>query len=179
MRSTSRGTRKISVPTLPNASYICQRFPRSPTGRRRRPSPTNWPAAAILRRKSQELISIRPPIHVLIVDDDPGQRTLMRFLVLHSYPSAIITEAQDGHAALASYEADGADVIITDIHMPILDGIALTAAVRARHSSLPIIVVSGASDGEALAHHAGASRYLDKAALATQLSELLVDILSV
>lgn len=119
-----------------------------------------------------------PPIHILIVDDDGAQRLLMRLLVLHSYPTAIVAEAPDGQAALTSYETDGADVIITDIQMPILDGIALTAAVRARNGALPIIVVSGASNGEALACCAGASRYLSKAALATQLPQVLADVLA-
>jgi serine/threonine-protein kinase len=118
------------------------------------------------------------PMHVLIVDDDYSQRTLMRLLVLHSYPTAIVAEAPDGQAALISYEAKGADLIITDIQMPILDGIALTAAVRARNSALPIIVVSGASDGEALACGAGASCYLSKTVLTTQLPQVLADILA-
>src|SRR5688572_20832605 len=106
----------------------------------RRRSPTRWPAAGVLRCKSQDLIRMMSPIHILIVDDDSSQRLLMRLLVLHSYPTAVVTEAQNGQAALASYEARGADLIITDIQMPILDGIALTAAVHARNSALPIIV---------------------------------------
>jgi CheY-like chemotaxis protein len=119
-----------------------------------------------------------PPLHVLIVDDDNSQRTLIRLLVLHSCPTAIVAEAPDGQAALRSYEAEGADVIITDIQMPVLDGIALTVAVRARNRALPIIVVSGASDGETLACGAGASRYLSKTVLATQLPQVLADVLT-
>lgn len=119
-----------------------------------------------------------PPMHILIVDDDCSQRMLMRLLVLLSYPTAIVAEAPDGQTALASYETDGADLIITDIQMPILDGIALTNAVRARNRVLPIIVVSGASDGEAQACDAGASRYLSKAVLAAQLPQVLADVLA-
>ena len=119
-----------------------------------------------------------PPFHILIVDDDNSQRTLMRLLVLLSYPTAIVAEAPDGQTALTSYEADGADLIITDIQMPILDGIALINAVRARNRALPIIVVSGTSDGEALACGAGASRYLHKTVLATQLPQVLADVLA-
>ena len=116
------------------------------------------------------------PIHVLIVDDDPSLCMLMRRLVLRSYPTARVTEAPNGQAALVAYETVGADLIITDIQMPILDGIALTAAVRTRDGLLPIIVVSGIPDGEALANQAGASRYLHKDALTTQLAHVLADI---
>jgi CheY-like chemotaxis protein len=119
-----------------------------------------------------------PSFHILIVDDDCSQRMLMRFLVLSSYPTATIAEAPNGQAALTSYEANGADLIITDIQMPILDGIALTAAVRAHNRVLPIIVVSGASDGEALASSAGASRYVSKTVLATQLPQVVADVLA-
>jgi CheY-like chemotaxis protein len=118
-----------------------------------------------------------PSFHILIVDDDFSQRVLMRLLVLNSCPTATIAEAPDGQAALISYETDGADLIITDIQMPILDGIALTTAVRERNRLLPIIVVSGASDGETLACNAGASRYLSKTVLATQLPQVLADVL--
>jgi CheY-like chemotaxis protein len=120
-----------------------------------------------------------PPIHVLIVDDDPLQRTLMRLAVLGSYPAATVAEADNGQAALASYEATGADLIITDIQMPILDGTALTAAIRTRNGTLPIIVVSGTPDGEALARLAGASRYLHKSALSRQLPHILTDIFAI
>jgi CheY-like chemotaxis protein len=60
-----------------------------------------------------------------------------------------------------------------------LDGIALTTAVRERNRLLPIIVVSGASDGETLACNAGASRYLSKTVLAAQLPQVLADVLTV
>jgi YesN/AraC family two-component response regulator len=119
-----------------------------------------------------------PPIHVLIVDDDHFQRALIRILVLHSFPTAIVAEAQDGQDALVCYEAEGADLIITDIQMPILDGIALTTALRARNGVIPIIVVSGVSDGESLACDAGASRYLSKAVMAAQLPQVLADVLA-
>jgi CheY-like chemotaxis protein len=119
-----------------------------------------------------------PSFHILIVDDDGSQRTLIRFLVLNSCPTATIAEAPDGQAALTCYETNGADLIITDIQMPILDGIALTTAVRAHNHQLPIIVISGASDGEVLACRAGASRYLSKTVLAAQLPQVLADVLT-
>jgi CheY-like chemotaxis protein len=119
-----------------------------------------------------------PAFQILIVDDDCSQRMLMRLLVLNSCPSATIAEAPNGQDALVRYETDGADLIITDIQMPILDGIALTAAVRAHNRMLPIIVVSGAADGEALASNAGASRYISKTVLAAQLPQVLADVLA-
>ena len=120
-----------------------------------------------------------PSIHGLIIDDDPLQRSLIRLLVLNIYPAAIITEAPDGQAALISYGTERADLIITDIQMPILDGIALTSAIRTHDNTLPIIVVSATRDGEILAYQAGASRYVDKNNLATQIPHMLAEILAI
>jgi CheY-like chemotaxis protein len=120
-----------------------------------------------------------PPIHVLIVDDDPLQRMLVRLMVLRRHPTVTITEAENGQAALANYEAAGADLIITDIQMPLLDGIALTAAIRSRGDTLPIIVISSVPDGELLARQAGASRYLDKHTVSADLPQILADMLAI
>ena len=118
------------------------------------------------------------PLRILVVDDETSLRLLVRLLVLQSYPTAIVAEAQNGQVALTHYEVQGADLIITDIQMPVLDGIALTAAIRARNNALPIVVISGAVDGETLAGHAGASRYVSKSVLAKKLPGVLADLLA-
>ena len=119
-----------------------------------------------------------PPIRILIADDDAFQRALVRIVVLYHFPAAIVTEAPDGQSTLAAYETDGTDAIITDIHMPIMDGVALTHTIRSRNSTIPIIVVSSASDSEAPARQAGASHYLAKATLLTHLPQVLTEVLA-
>jgi len=119
-----------------------------------------------------------PTTRIIIADDDALQRAIMRIIILHFFPAAIVTEAPDGQSALAAYEADGTDAIITDIHMPIMNGVALTRAIRSRNSTIPIIVVSSAPDSEALARQAGASDFLAKAALLTHLPQILTEILA-
>lgn len=77
---------------------------------------------------------------VLVVDDDPTVRNLVRrVLVAHGY---IVQEASDGVAALREIERDPPDLILLDLLMPRLDGWGAIAQLRARGSNVPVLVFS-------------------------------------
>ena len=80
-----------------------------------------------------------PPPRILIVDDDPALRELVRF-ALHraGFDTA---EAPDGRAALARFAAGGADLVVLDVMMPELNGIDVCRALRGS-SSVPILFLS-------------------------------------
>jgi len=68
------------------------------------------------------------PLRILIVDDEAPARTRMRELlqdIAHELPVVVLGEAENGVTALAQLEAGGADVVLTDIRMPRMDGIEL------------------------------------------------------
>jgi two-component system, chemotaxis family, chemotaxis protein CheY len=79
---------------------------------------------------------------ILIVDDSATMRGLVRS-ALEPDGHAII-EAPGATAALTALEQDAADLVITDVHMPEMDGLALTQALRAdaRFRALPILVLT-------------------------------------
>lgn len=89
-----------------------------------------------------------PPVRVaLVVDDDAFVRGVLARVVgrLAGYA---VTEASDGAAALAAAEALVASgrppaVLVTDVDMPGLDGVALAAAVAARAPGVRVLLVSG------------------------------------
>jgi two-component system cell cycle sensor histidine kinase/response regulator CckA len=58
-----------------------------------------------------------------------------------------VREAADGMAALGALEAEPPTLLLSDVRMPGMDGIALTRAVRARFPDLPVLLVSGYADG--------------------------------
>lgn len=72
----------------------------------------------------------------------------------------------DGEDAFARLAADGADLVISDVDMPRLDGFALTRKIRAmpRLADLPVIVVTGSDHPDAVesAFAAGATSFLAK-----------------
>ncbi|MBX3323803.1 MAG: response regulator [Phycisphaeraceae bacterium] len=81
--------------------------------------------------------------HILIVDNDPAVVTaLAARLSANGYRC---TTANCGSQALARFDADPPDLIISDLNMPQGDGVALAESIR-RVSVIPIILISGFKD---------------------------------
>jgi CheY-like chemotaxis protein len=99
---------------------------------------------------------------ILIVDDDALMRRLLTHVITRTRLCCAVTSAENGHQAWQLYQQHGADLIITDNSMPIMDGISLTKAIRQEQPALPIIMVSGSSDMQQQACAAGASIFLRK-----------------
>jgi CheY-like chemotaxis protein len=89
---------------------------------------------------------LRPPI-VLVVDDDPVVRSFEeKTLLAEGY--RVIT-AVNGLSALEMLRSVGRiDVVVSDIEMPQLDGLALRARLHALPSAPPVLLVSGRSHDE-------------------------------
>lgn len=83
-----------------------------------------------------------PQKTVLVVDDEPGVRFMLLELVRSWGHQAVA--ASSGCQALAMLHA--ADAVITDLCMPGMDGLELTARIRAICPALPVIVVSAFCD---------------------------------
>lgn len=81
------------------------------------------------------------PGQVLIVDDDSQQRTDLADMVASL--GFVVATAGDGEEALAKLASFRADVILTDLVMPRMDGIALLKALTARGDRTPTIVLTG------------------------------------
>ncbi len=78
--------------------------------------------------------------HVLLVDDD---RDLLRLLSLRLRASGFeVTTAESGEEAMARFSALTPDVMITDLRMGGMDGMALYDAVRQANPSLPVIILT-------------------------------------
>jgi CheY-like chemotaxis protein len=77
---------------------------------------------------------------VLLVDDDVSPRTLLKVMLAPHCES--IMEAADGRQALELFEREGADLVITDLVMPLMDGFELIERLRALPAGalVPIVV---------------------------------------
>ncbi len=99
---------------------------------------------------------------VLVVDDDSG----VRFTVRGALEDAgyTVEDAPSGPAALARMEPFAPDVLVTDLRMPGMDGQALLTAVKARHPSMPVILMTahGSERAAVDAMKGGAWDYLRK-----------------
>ena len=81
------------------------------------------------------------PIKVLLVDDSPMVLHFLRKLLESSEDIVVVGTAAQGQQALDLLHTLKPDVICTDMHMPVMDGLALTRAVMATHPC-PILVIS-------------------------------------
>ena len=111
-------------------------------------------------------------IRVLIVDDHAMVRRGMRdFLDLHD-DLEVVGEASDGLEALESAAVLLPDVVVMDLLMPRMDGIAATAELKARHPTIEVVVITSFIEEDRItaAIEAGASGFLLKDAEADDLA---------
>lgn len=78
---------------------------------------------------------------ILIIDDDPGVLRVLRRILEGAGHS--VTEAPDGEIALQQYEGKQADLIVTDIFMPGMDGIEFLVHVRTAFPEARVLAMSG------------------------------------
>ena len=102
---------------------------------------------------------------VLVVDDSRAAREVL-VAAMAALGSDTCDEAADGAEALKRFASGEYDLVVTDVHMPRLDGLKLIHHIRsgARHAQVPILVVTtDRTDAErARALGAGASAFLSK-----------------
>src|SRR5882672_5131427 len=108
-------------------------------------------------------MSNSPQVRVLIVDDDECQRTLLAEMTA-ALGFAVAT-SPDGEDALAQHSAQAADVILTDLIMPRMDGFELLKALESAGDRTPTIVltgVAGIEQGISVVHDLKAFWFLEK-----------------
>ena len=101
-------------------------------------------------------------IKILIVDDDPVVLEVMKSIIA-SYGFAFAT-ANDGQQAVARLGTDKFSIVITDINMPVMDGMELLRHVKAHYPKIGVIVVTGLSEEYSYIDviNAGAIDYMTK-----------------
>jgi two-component system chemotaxis response regulator CheY len=106
-----------------------------------------------------------PEYKILIIEDSPTMRQLISF-ALKRLPGIRIVEANDGVDGLKKLSTDKFDLVMTDINMPIMDGLKLVSLVRndAAHCNTPIVVITteGAQEDRERALALGANDYITK-----------------
>lgn len=105
-----------------------------------------------------------PPIRVAIVDDHPAVRRGLRAFLELADGLEVTGEAADGPAALDLIAASAPDVVLLDMVLPGMDGVAVLHEMRRRGLPARVLVVTSFTDRSRLlpAVRAGARGYLSK-----------------
>lgn len=82
---------------------------------------------------------------ILIVEDSPNFRRILKEMLRDRFPSVVIDEAADGEEALRKLDASAPDLVFMDIELPGKDGIEIARSVRALHGNIKIVMLTSHS----------------------------------
>src|SRR5436189_6137519 len=115
------------------------------------------------------------PFRILVAEDDESALEAIAVLLEQDRRFAVAGRAKNGLEALNLAKRLKPEAVVMDIEMPVLDGVEATRQLRERWPDLPIVAISGHDYEERVLEirDAGASDYVRKARLATELPRLL------
>ena len=118
----------------------------------------------------------------LVVEDSPMMRQLLVF-ALARIKRLAVTEAEDGVDGLRKLANGKFDLVITDINMPIMDGLKLVKRIRSDevHKDVPIIIITteGSTEDRQRALALGANAYITKPIQAPQVIAKVKELLKI
>jgi len=122
------------------------------------------------------------PASALVVDDSPAMRRQLAHALQRSLGIAAV-EAADGADAWKKLALSRFHVVLTDVNMPVMDGLKLIALVRrsaGTHRDVPIVVITteGAEADRARALALGANAYLVKPVQSQQVASAVRQLLA-
>jgi two-component system chemotaxis response regulator CheY len=130
--------------------------------------------------EEREYLGAVMTIRALVVDDSMQLRRSVMY-ALQRIGDIVCVEAQDGAEAIKKFQGGKFDIVLTDINMPVLDGLKLTAHLRSdpANASLPIVIITteSAQEDRERALKLGASAYLIKPVKAQEVLDTVQQLL--
>jgi len=110
-------------------------------------------------------------IEILLVDDEPAVRRGLRMRLAAEPDLRVVGEAADGEAALCLAQTLRPDVVVMDVEMPKMNGIAATQALHAvcPHTAVILLTIHDDADLRARAEAAGVAAFVTKRARSDEL----------
>lgn len=117
------------------------------------------------------------PVRVLVVEDHPALAFALRELLGSDERLIVVGCVATGRDAVAHEALDVVDVVLSDVHLPDTDGIALMLELQRAQPAIAVIIMSGsgagAASGDALS--GGAFAYLEKGDMYVEVCDLIVE----
>jgi DNA-binding NarL/FixJ family response regulator len=82
------------------------------------------------------------PIRILIADDDPNIRLLLRRLLEKQHNWQVCGEASNGVEAIEGVEQFAPDIVVMDLAMPVMSGLQAAPEIIRTHPKLPMLLIS-------------------------------------
>jgi YesN/AraC family two-component response regulator len=87
-----------------------------------------------------------PAISLLVVDDDKMARDVLSLMIAREFPNSSIYFAENGRTGVELFKEHTPDIVITDISMPVMDGIQMACEIRSMKDDTKFIVLTGYSE---------------------------------
>lgn len=115
------------------------------------------------------------PITLVIVDDNPGIRTLLSALARRDDRLSVVAEAEDGRHAIQVVTEHRPDIVILDVMMPVMDGLDAIPEILAASPDTRIIMYSAYADSREEAMQRGAHGWCLKGEPWDTMAELIFE----
>lgn len=81
-------------------------------------------------------------ISILVVEDDTEALALLKLMIAKKFPGTATSTAENGRAGLELFNKRPADIVITDINMPVMDGIDMACEIKTIKANTKFIVLT-------------------------------------
>ena len=101
---------------------------------------------------------------VLFVEDDESVRFSIGRILARQFPDAMVYTAENGQVGLDLFKEHAPEIVITDVNMPVMDGIVMAENIKSLKAGTKFIVLTGYSDKDYLERFSeiGFAEYLVK-----------------
>ena len=122
-------------------------------------------------------LDTRPALSILIVEDENQVKEFLCLLIAKRFPGSTIHQAENGEQGVELFQEHRPDIVITDLSMPVMDGIEMAGKIRALDPGAFIIATTARSDTRYLldAIKTGINRYVLKPIEIATLLEYIED----
>jgi CheY-like chemotaxis protein len=120
---------------------------------------------------------VTQPYHIIVTANELLIGMVLETTVGQVYPTARISIVTTGLEVLALEDQSRLDLVISTLNAGVIDGLALTRALRARSDILPVIIISGDCTLEVEANEAGVTLFLCQPELVNKLKAALPKLL--
>jgi DNA-binding NarL/FixJ family response regulator len=117
---------------------------------------------------------------IVVVDDAPDYRLIVRYVLAPlSEAVTIVGEAEDGEEGLALVRRERPDIVVTDLMMPLLNGLELTKRIKEEWPQTKVILITSYSDEayQVAAFASGADAFVNKQVLTSTLLPATRDLI--
>jgi DNA-binding NarL/FixJ family response regulator len=126
----------------------------------------------------QSFIDHTAPLRMIVVDDSPDLLEVICALLQSNKEVDVIASGSDGSEALGLVSAMEPDLVLMDVQMPYVDGIAAAALITMHFPETTVVLMSGDDSPEMRAEcrASGAHAFIHKPRIGTDLSDLIESV---